>query len=216
MPHPLVIAYHIMWTAYGTWLPNDPRGSTSQTLRADWLTELGEVHHGRKKVQPPRRELREFYGRAAALLKHSLLTFDEAEREFIAEAIGEVVEANRYTCYACAVMPDHVHIVIRKHRYTAEEMAEHLIAASREKLIARDRRAPDHPTWTAGTGWNVFLGHPDDVRRVIDYVKRNPTKIGLPAQDWPFVKPYDDWPLHAGHSPNSPYAKRLRELGLYP
>ena len=58
MPHPLVIAYHIMWTAYGTWLPNDPRGSTSQTLRADSLTELGEIHFGRKKFQPPRRDVR--------------------------------------------------------------------------------------------------------------------------------------------------------------
>jgi hypothetical protein len=26
---PIVIAHHIMWTLYGWWLPNDPRGSTS-------------------------------------------------------------------------------------------------------------------------------------------------------------------------------------------
>jgi hypothetical protein len=36
--------------------------------------------------------------------------------------------------------------------------------------------------------------------------------LGLPAQKWPFVNPYDGWPLHPGHSPNSPYAKRLRDL----
>ena len=75
---------------------------------------------------------------------------------------------------------------------------------------------PDHPTWTAGHGWSVFLGHPEDVRRTIGYIERNPTKIGLPVQNWPFVQPYDDWPLHEGHSPRSPYAKRLRELGRYP
>ena len=23
--NPIVIAYHLVWTAYGTWLPNDPR-----------------------------------------------------------------------------------------------------------------------------------------------------------------------------------------------
>jgi REP element-mobilizing transposase RayT len=216
MPQPLVIAYHIMWTAYGTWLPNDPRGSTSQTLYSDSLAELGEVHFGRKKVQPPRREVREFYERAVELLQHQLLTFDEGDRTIIAEAFGEVIATERYTCYACAVMPDHVHLLIRKHKHTAEEMAVNLMQTSRVRLIQTTHRAPDHPTWTAGTGWNVFLDHPDDVRRVISYIERNPIKIGLPEQNWPFVLPYDDWPLHPGHSPNSPYAKRLRELGKYP
>jgi REP element-mobilizing transposase RayT len=216
MPQPLVIAYHIMWTAYGTWLPNDPRGSTSQTLYSDALAELGEIHFGRKKVQPPRCEVREFHERAAELLCHPVLRFDESERAIIAEAFSEVVTTERYTCYACAVMPDHVHLLIRKHKHTAEEMATNLIRASREKLIARERRSSDHPTWTGGDGWNVFLEHPNDVRRVIGYIERNPIKSGLPLQKWPFVKPYDNWPLHEGHSPNSPYAKRLRELGRYP
>jgi REP element-mobilizing transposase RayT len=137
----------------------------------------------------------------------------------IAEAFGGVVEAERYTCYACAVMPDHVHVLIRKHRHTAEEMAENLMHASRTRLIETGLRAPDHPTWVGawvgGTPWSVFLDHPDEVRRTISYIERNPTKIGLPAQRWHFVRPYDNWPLHKGHSPNSPYANRLRELGRY-
>jgi REP element-mobilizing transposase RayT len=214
--HPLVIAYHIMWTAYGTWLPNDPRGSTSQTLRSDSLAELGEIHFGRKRVQPPRSDLRRFYARAAELLKHPVLRFNDEERSLISEAFGHVVDQERYTCYACAVMPDHVHILIRKHKHTAEEMAQKLMRASRNELRACDRCPSGHPIWTAGDGWNVFLEHPDDVRRVIGYIERNPIKIRLPAQTWPFVILYDNWPLHLGHSPNSPYAKRLRELGRYP
>lgn len=216
MSHPLVIGYHIMWTAYGTWLPNDPRGSTSQTLRSDPLAELGEIHFGRKAVQPPRRDVRQFYEHAAELLKHPTLTFRAEERDTIAAAFSEVIPSESYTCYACAVLPDHVHLLIRKHKHPAEVMAQNLMRASRDKLIACDRRAPDHPVWTAGDGWNVFLEHPDDIRRVIGYIERNPIKVGLPEQRWPFVVPYDDWPLHAGHSPNSPYAKRLRELGRYP
>src|SRR5262245_57831374 len=122
MPHPLVIGYHLIWTAYGWWLPNDPRGSGSSTVATDALRELGELHRGRKQVQPPGQDVRRFYEQAAALLKHPLLTFVEAERAIIAEAFGDVIERERYTCYACAVMPDHVHILIRKHRDTAEEM----------------------------------------------------------------------------------------------
>lgn len=216
MNHPLVIAYHLIWTAYGWWLPNDPRGSGSRSIRSDVLAELGELHFGRKRVQPTGKVIREFYQHAADLLKHPLLTFDEACRLLIAESFAEVIEEQRYTCYACAIMPDHVHAVIRKHKHTAEEMVEHLKKASRERLIQACQRANTHPTWLAGPGWNVFLDHPDEVRRTIGYVERNPIKIGLPAQSLPFVKPYDGWPLHPGHSPNSPYSRRLRELGRYP
>jgi REP element-mobilizing transposase RayT len=145
-----------------------------------------------------------------------MLTFDEEDRAIIGAAFGEVIEREQYTCYACAVMPDHVHVLIRKHKHTAEEMGANLIEGSRTKLIATGRRESDHPTWVGGTPCNLFVDHPDELRRTIGYIERNPIKIGLPAQKWPFVKPYDNWPLHPGHSPHSPYAKRLRELGRYP
>ncbi len=216
MSNPLVIAHHLVWTAYGWWLPNDPRGSGSRTIRNDVLSELGGLHFGRKEIQPCGRVVREFYEKAAEHLKHALLTFDEVDRMLIAEAFADVMERERYTCYVCAIMPDHVHVLIRKHKDMAEQMAENLMEASRTHLIQAGRRVITHPTWIAGHGWKVFLDHPDEVRRTIRYVQENPLKIGLPAQVWPFVKVYDGWPLHPGHSPNSPYAKRLREVGRYP
>ena len=56
----------------------------------------------------------------------------------------------------------------------------------------------------------MFLDEPEDIRRTIGYVEKNPAERGLPRQAWEFVKVYDGWPLHPGHSPNSPYARRLR------
>lgn len=213
---PLVIAFHLVWTAYGWWLPNDPRGSGSHEIRCDTLAELGETHFGRKKVQPAGWVVFEFYRQAATLLKHPLLTLDEAARATIGGAFVEVIAAERYTCYACAIMPDHVRVMIRKHKHAAEEMIENLIEASREKLIRAGHRKPDHPTWTAGAGWSVFLDHPDEVRRTITYIEQNPLPLRLLVQRWPFVTPYDNWPLHPGHSPNSPYVVRLRAAGRYP
>ena len=52
MPRPIVIAHHLIWTVYGTWLPNDPRGSGSRAIACDVLRDLGDVHYGRKRVQP--------------------------------------------------------------------------------------------------------------------------------------------------------------------
>jgi hypothetical protein len=62
----------------------------------------------------------------------------------------------------------------------------------------------------------VFLDHPDEIRRTIAYIEKNPLPIGQPRQIWPFVIAYNGWPLHPGHSPNSPYVKALKAAGHYP
>jgi REP element-mobilizing transposase RayT len=214
MSQPLVIAYHLIWTGYGWWLPNDPRGSGSRTVRSDVLAQLGELHFGRKRVQPAGREVRAFYAEAAPLLRHPLVSFDENARSEIASAFADVLTRERYTCYACAILPDHVHILLRKHRHQAEDMITHLKDASRARLAGS--LPGDHPVWSDGLGWKVFLDHPDEVRRTIVYVRKNPLPLGLPIQEWAFVTPYDGWPLHPGHSVNSPYVRALREAGRYP
>jgi REP element-mobilizing transposase RayT len=212
---PIVIAHHIMWTLYGWWLPNDPRGSTSRSTRNDVIAELGELHFGRKSIQPASRNIQSFYEQAAAVLKHPLLSFATTEFAAVAEAIGCALHEYKYTCYGCAIMPDHVHLLIRKHRDLAEEMIEKIQALSRKRLVEAGIRELDHPTWTRG-GWKVFLNHPDEVRRTMRYIEKNPLKLHLPAQQWTFVKPYDNWPLHPGHSANSPYVTALRAAGRYP
>jgi REP element-mobilizing transposase RayT len=213
---PIVIAHHLIWTCYGTWLPNDPRGSTSKTIRTDAIAELGELHFGRKRVQPLGRDIRAFYDAARQALKHPILTLDEASRNIVGGAIAQVVARENLTCWACAIMPDHVHILIRKHRLKFEEMMDRFKNKSAEQL-RNSRFAPsDHPVWTTHGGWSVFLDHPDEVRRTITYIEKNPDPYNLPRQAYPFVQPYDNWPLHPSHSPNSPYAQALRSVGRYP
>jgi REP element-mobilizing transposase RayT len=192
----MVIAYHLIWTAYGYWLPNDPRGSHSRAVRNDVIAELGELHYGRKRVQPAGRVVQQFREQAADVLKHPLLVFDHDARQETAAAFEEVIVGQQYTCYACAIMPDHVHILIRKHKHRAEEMMQALKDASRLRLIGAGHRHVDHPVWTSGTGWKVFLDTPEDVRRTICYIERNPLPLRLPVQRWSFVRPYDNWPQH--------------------
>ena len=97
MHNPLVIAYHLIWTVYGAWLPNDPRGSGSKAIATDVLKDLGELHHGRKKVQPPREEIRKFYERATPLLDHEVLTLDRAAIDSAARGLADAIAEHRYT-----------------------------------------------------------------------------------------------------------------------
>ena len=208
-PRSMVIAHHLIWTAYGWWLPNDPRGSTSHCIRQDIIASLGEIHHGRRPVQPAGWEIRAFYNKAPSVLKHALLTISPDEREIIAASFAETIASRKYTCYSCAIMGDHVHMLIRKHRDPAELMIANLQTSSRDALRRHGSRPSDHPVW-GGPGWKVFQDHPDDIRRTIPYIEDNPVKMQMPRQQWAFIKDYDGWPLHEGHPPNSPYAKRQR------
>jgi REP element-mobilizing transposase RayT len=205
----MVFGYHLVWTAYGTWLPNDPRGSMSRTVCSDVIAELGALHYGRKKAQSAGWVIREFYSRAAPVLRYDLLEFGPEEIQTIGASLGRTVQRKGYTCYACAVLPDHVHLLIRKHRDQAPAMIAGMQADSRTSILEMGRRDPDHPVW-GGPGWVVFLDHPDDFHRTIGYIEGNPVKMRMRPQRWGFVTPYDGWPLHPGHSPDSPHARSIR------
>lgn len=190
----MVLAHHLIFVAYGWWLPNDPRGSMSHTIGSDLIAELGELHHGRKRIQPASRDIHAFYERAKDVLKFPLLTFAPPETDAIAGAFEDVIRVERYTCYACAIMHDHVHLVVRKHKHLAEEMIANFQEASREAVLEIGLRQGDHPVW-GGPGWKVFLDSTEDIWRTIGYVEQNPIKARQPAQHYPFIVRYDNWPL---------------------
>jgi REP element-mobilizing transposase RayT len=167
----------------------------SKMIACDVISELGKLHYGRKKVQPSARDVREFRESARGVLKHALLDFKQSDFTVLADALEEAIRENNYTCYACAIMPDHVHVLIRKHKHQAEEMLENLQHSSRLRLRSTGLRTVDHPVW-GGPGWKVFLDDPTDIRRTIGYIDGNPAKWKMPKQHWPFVKAYDGWPLH--------------------
>jgi REP element-mobilizing transposase RayT len=188
----MVIGHHLVWTAYGCWLPNDPRGSSSHELRVVALEPLGELHEGRKKIQPHAAEIRAFYRRADEILAHERRLLTDDEVALIADGFRRTIRERRYTCYACAIMPDHVHLLIRRHRERAEEMLEYFQQASKEALHAAGRRPRDHPVW-GGPGWKKFLSTRQALEDVIEYIRRNPLKAGRPEQRWDFVTQYDGW-----------------------
>ena len=156
-----------------------------------------DASHRPPEWQPSRGELRDFYRRAEPLLNHPIIWFDHAKRQVVAEAFREVVREERYTVYACAVLSNHAHLVIRRHRDDALTMLTRLADASRLRLRSPRKTTihPDHPIWSQRP-YNVFLYTPEDVRGRIDYVNHNPLKEGLPPQDWDFVAIYDNWPHH--------------------
>jgi len=96
----MVAGYHLIWTVYGYWLPNDPRGSTSSEVRIASIKALGPLHYGRKKQQPVSATIREFHEKARAVLKHCVLPMDDDAIRQIGEIIGQEVVAKEYVTAA--------------------------------------------------------------------------------------------------------------------
>lgn len=199
-PHRTAIAAHHILTLYGHWAVNDPRGSGSNEIIDPKFESLGPIHHGRRPehLQPSRDELRSFHRQHRDLLNHPVFWIDDEMRHEIACAIASVIHEHCYTCYACAICGNHLHLVIRTHKHRALQQWNHFAEGIRQRVrhLLHDRISAQHPVISARP-YSVLLFTPDDVRGRVEYVMKNPPKEGLTAQRWDFVTPYDNWPLQA-------------------
>ncbi len=196
----MVIAYHIIFSAYGFWLPNDPRGSWSDFVRSFEL-----LKHGRATKTTDRKSLahdehdREARQRAKEDLHYEPVIFTGIQAREIARGFARAVRESNYLIHACSIMPDHVHAVIARHSNSAERIMAHLKTRATQQLLTSGHHPFQHlipasdkriSCWTS-RGWKVFLDQEDDVRLAIEYVENNPVKDGLRKQTWNFVHPID-------------------------
>jgi REP element-mobilizing transposase RayT len=178
----LVIACHAIFTTYGTWLPNDPRGSFSKAVYQSELAALGPVLYGRQVPQPGPNTLRRFRTAARPCLSRPPYFLNDTTRQVAGEAIGNEAQRFGFAIHACAIMNDHVHLVMPRSRFRVEYLVNQLKGAATRALGVTET------PWTRG-GWNVFLDDENAVCAAIQYVEANPPAAGLPPQRWPFVKP---------------------------
>lgn len=195
----MVKAYHIIFTAYGFWLPNDPRGSWSDFVRSWELLKFGRA----TKVTTRRSLARDAHDRrrrleAKTALRYPPVIFNGQQGREIARGFRAAITQGGYLIHACAIMPDHVHLVAGRDGRRAESIAAHFKrAASRQLRTAgvhpfQDQATPRGelpPCWARGE-WKVFLNDDEGIIRAIQYVERNPTNDGLRPQNWSFVTPF--------------------------
>lgn len=187
----VILAYHLIFSCYGFWLPNDPRGSWSEEVRRYELLRFGPAAKvtTRRSVAGVRHD---FARRDAAkkALKYPPVVFDGRQARAAARGFAEVCSQNGYAVYACAVMADHVHLVVARHGFhTVEQIARRLKAKATQRLNKEDLGFGRTP-WAVGE-WKVFLDSPRAIRRTIRYVDRNPISAGFKRQVWKFVAVYD-------------------------
>jgi REP element-mobilizing transposase RayT len=195
----MILAYHVVFSAYGFWLPNDPRGSWSDFV-GSWelfrFRRATKTDERRSLAQDPHDRSKRIA--AKQVLKYPAVSFSGVQARAIGRGFGRRVENSEMTVWACAILPEHIHMVIARHSYDIERVVMLLKSEATEQLGGEGLhpferfRKPDGklPTcWTRGE-WKVFLDSEEDIIAAIEYVNQNPIKEGKPAQRWPFVKPF--------------------------
>jgi REP element-mobilizing transposase RayT len=195
-----VLAYHAIITAYGFWLPNDPRGSWSDYVRCWELARLGaatKVTARRSLAGKPHDSQQRLQAKQS--LRYPPVSFSGEQAASIGSGFKTAIDESGYTVHACSILPEHTHLVVLRHRHKIELMVGHLKGRATHQLAA-DGLHPlaacpkpngEIPSPWADHGWPVYLSTPADIHRAIAYVEQNPTKEGKPPQRWSFVTPYN-------------------------
>jgi REP element-mobilizing transposase RayT len=186
-----LIANHIIFGAYGFWLPNDPRGSWSTFVGSWELFRFGAAMKTTETRSVAHRP-HDFRQRVAAkaVLKRPAVQFSSAQIEAVAMGFGEYARRSGLVIHACAVLSDHVHLVTANHRLEPHKLVIQLKGSATEELRERGIHPfGDNNKAFARGEWVVFLDTPSDVHRAIQYVEQNPEKEGMPRQQWAFVTP---------------------------
>ena len=194
----MVIAYHVIFGAYGFWLPNDPRGSWSTEVWASHLQPFG----GASKVETRQSLAGRPHDHAIRLeakqhLQYPAVQFTPQQINVVGDGFNQAVSDLHLDVFACSIMPDHAHVVIGRSECTAEYAAGFFKRAATRRLTEKKLHPLQHSRqangrvpspWVVG-GWVVFLNSSPEVHSRIRYVEENPVKAGLPRQQWPFVRP---------------------------
>ena len=194
----MIVGYHLIFSTYGFWLPNDPRGSWS-----DFVGSWEMFRYGPSTKTTETRSLayrphdREKRRAAKQALKYPPVKFTGLQARAVARGFARYVERTGLSVWACAILPDHVHMVVGRSRITVEQLVIQLKGDATQQL----EREGIHPLagykgdgkrvprcWVRGQ-WKVYLD-PDDIERAIRYVEDNPLKEGKKRQSWSFVSAY--------------------------
>lgn len=132
---------------------------------------------------------------AKTALKYPPVRFSGVQARAVGRGFAEFAAKSDLAVWACSILPEHVHMVVARHRYPVEQVVTLLKGAATRQLLYENLHPltgfgveggrPPTP-WARGE-WKVFLDDAQAVDRAVRYVQRNPLKEDKPMQRWSFV-----------------------------
>ena len=183
--------FHVVISNYGFWLPNDPRGSWSDFVGKWELIRFGKATkiETRQSVAGANHN-RNLRAMAKRRLAYPAVRLSGRQALAVGHGFARAQQEAGYLIYACAVLPEHSHLVIGETGRPINAVVGHLKGRATQSLVVEGMWPnAQQPMWGRGC-WKVFLYSEDEMQRAIGYVEQNPQKEGKPRQTWSFLQPY--------------------------
>jgi REP element-mobilizing transposase RayT len=187
----VILATHAIFSAYGFWLPNDPRGSWSNFVASWDLLKFGNATTvtTRRSVAHVKHDAVRRWA-AKMELQYPPVRFTGVQALSIARGFSAAIRDGGYVVHACCILPDHVHLVVQDHMRPIRRIVGHLKSASTRQLQADGKYTFSTAASWGRNCWAVYLRSPGDIRRAVRYVENNPLKERKRKQVWSFVCPF--------------------------
>jgi REP element-mobilizing transposase RayT len=193
----MIHAYHVVWGAYGFWLPNDPRGSWSEFVASWELLRNGKSTFGIERLDIDLQKRQAWREAAVAALRFPPVLLTGIQARAVGTGFATAVRKSGLTIWACSILPEHVHLVVARHRYKIEQVCNLLKGEATKQLNAdschpqaRYQACGKPPSMWAEEQWKVYLDSEEAIDNGVRYVEENPEKEGKPRQRWSFVTPF--------------------------
>jgi REP element-mobilizing transposase RayT len=194
----MIHAYHVIWGAYGFWLPNDPRGSWSDFVGSWELARFGRATRSIERYDIDPAQWAKWRTAAIKALRFPPVQLMGPQARAVGRGFSIGVRKSRLTIWACSILPEHVHLIVARHTYKVEQICNLLKGEATKQLKAEslhpqkrfqsgDGKLPS--MWSEGR-WKVYLDSEVAIEEAIHYVEDNPLKEGKPSQKWTFVTPF--------------------------
>jgi REP element-mobilizing transposase RayT len=151
------IAYHIIWSTYGTWLPGDQRGWHE---KGEWI------------VQPPDAE-RERQARES--MKENAVVLTEEQRSIVQQTIVDHCRIRGWVLHTVNARSNHVHVVVSA-EVEPEEIRNQLKAwcsrrlSDHAGLAQKVAKGAGRRRWFTEGGDIEFIDDDKQLRDAITYV----------------------------------------------
>lgn len=179
---------------YGSWYPNDPRGSKSKFVGSRQLYLAGgpATNDDRSQKGLTRDEFKQLRKLTLAL-KRQRVVLDELQIAQVCAAIDQFVSGERRVVWAVAVLSTHIHIAFGRARTSSEDFIMRLKQSIQDYLknvgLLPAGCDEDHGMWAVGQ-WIDYLDSEREIDNAIHYTQANVHESALAPQDLKCIVPF--------------------------
>jgi REP element-mobilizing transposase RayT len=171
----LTIGYHIVFSAYGLWLPGDERGTWSEA----WDEQIGFYEpHMLHPGDPVRKRMSE------ERMQHPRVVFTDLMIDTVTQAIDDCQKQSDWAIKAAAIEATHTHLLLTYTKRDIDKTAKWL----KDQTTKAVHRTCEYsgPVWCKGK-WRLFLYEQFHWANTLRYIERHNERRGVGPRPYTFL-----------------------------